>query len=375
MSSRPAPAPCHPEERSDEGSALEISEAREQILRFAQDDSERPRAPDDRNFFLAGLRFRTLALTVVLALVAARTLAEAPPKPAREMAVTFDDLPGVVGPGEATAELRALTEKLVRVIASEKIPAVGFVNEGKLAPAGSRDPERVALLRRWVSANLELGNHTYSHLDLHKVPLEQFEGDVVRGEEVTRTLLSDGKKRLRYFRHPFLHTGRSLETRKALEKFLAGRGYRVAPVTLDNSEWIFARAYAVAKQGGDWDAAQTVAAAYIPYMLAKIEYFERQSVRLFNREIRQILLVHANALNADYFSNLVKQLRARGYAFCTLDRALEDPAYRSADTFTGAGGITWLHRWALTSGGRQAILPGEPATPGFVLDAAGVSEE
>ena len=85
--------------------------------------------------------------------------------------------------------------------------------------------------------------------------------------------------------------------------------------------------------------------------------------------------MHANALNADDFFNLVARFRARGYAFCTLDRALEDPAYGSADTFTGAGGITWLHRWALTSGGRQAILPSEPATPRFVLDAAGVSEE
>jgi len=323
------------------------------------------------------LQIRTLALATVLALsiAAARILAGTPPKPAREMAVTFDDLPGIVAPGEGPAELRALTEKLVRAIVSARIPAVGFVNEGKLAPAGSRDPERVALLGRWVSAGLELGNHTYSHLDLHRVPLEQFEEDVVRGEEVTKALLSPSNRRLRYFRHPYLHTGRSIQTRKSLEEFLAARGYRVAPVTLDNSDWIFARAYALAKQRGDRDIAQRVAAAYVPYLLAKTEYFERQSVRLFSREIRQILLVHANALNADRFSDLVARLRARGYAFCSLERALEDPAYGSADAFTGAGGISWLHRWALTSGGREAILPGEPATPRFVMDATGVSEE
>ncbi|HSP93571.1 MAG TPA: polysaccharide deacetylase family protein [Thermoanaerobaculia bacterium] len=326
---------------------------------------------------LAGLRIGTPALGAVLALTlaAARTLAQAPPNPSREMAVTFDDLPGVVAPGEGTEQLRALTEKLVGAIVSERIPAVGFVNEGKLAPNGLRDPERVALLARWVSANLELGNHTYSHLDLHRVPLERFEEDVVSGEELTTSLLSPRNRRLRYFRHPYLHTGRSLETRKSLNEFLAARGYRVAPVTLDNSDWIFARAYALAKQRGDRGAVQEVAEAYVPYMLAKIEYFERQSVRLFSREIRQILLVHANALNADYFSDLVARLRARGYAFCTLERALEDPAYGSADTYTGAGGITWLHRWALTSGGRHAILPGEPATPRLVMDAAGVSEE
>lgn len=291
------------------------------------------------------------------------------------MAVTFDDLPGVGAPGEGLESLRAITGKLVHAIASGRIPAIGFVNEGKLAPGGQRDPKRAALLDQWLSAGLELGNHTYSHLDLHRNPLERFEEDVARGEETTKAMLFSRNKPLRYFRHPFLHTGRSLETRRALEDYLARRGYRVAPVTIDNSDWIFARAYAVARQRGDRAAAGRVAAAYLPYMEEKTEYFERQSVKLFSREIRQILLVHANALNADHFSALAGRLRARGYSFCTLDRALEDPAYRSADTFTGEGGISWLHRWALTAGGKESILPGEPTTPRFVMEAAGVTEE
>jgi peptidoglycan/xylan/chitin deacetylase (PgdA/CDA1 family) len=301
--------------------------------------------------------------------------AAGPGRPTREMAVTFDDLPGVVAPGEGTPELDAITGKLVRAIVANGIPAIGFVNEGKLAPRGTLEPDRVALLSRWLAAGLELGNHTYSHLDLHKTNLDQFEEDVVRGEETTAALLSSSHRRLRYFRHPFLHTGRSLDTRRALEEFLKHRGYRVAPVTLDNSEWVFARAYALAKQRGDPRAAARVASAYVPYMEAKIDYFERQSVRLFSREIRQILLVHANALNADHFSDLVQRLRARGYAFISLDRVLEDPAYASNDTFTGPGGITWLHRWALTAHGPVGILPGEPPTPPFILKAAGVTEE
>jgi peptidoglycan/xylan/chitin deacetylase (PgdA/CDA1 family) len=291
------------------------------------------------------------------------------------MCVTFDDLPGVVAPGEGLPELTAITVKLLRAIVANGIPAIGFVNEGKLAPRGTPEPERVALLERWLAPGLELGNHTYSHLDLHKTSLDEFEADVVRGEATTKALLSSRHGRLRYFRHPFLHTGRSLDTRRALEGFLERRGYRVAPVTLDNSEWIFARAYALAKQRGDAKAAASVASAYVPYMEAKVEYFERQSVRLFSREIRQILLVHVNALNADHFRDLVQRLRARGYAFISLDRALEDPAYASADTFTGAGGITWLHRWALTAHGRDGILPAEPPTPKFILEAAGITEE
>ena len=289
------------------------------------------------------------------------------------MAVTFDDLPGVVAPGQGMTELRAITDKLVAGIAAERIPAIGFVNEGKLAPVGSPEPERVALLSKWVAAGLELGNHTYSHLDLHRASLGEFEEDVARGEETVGALLGAKGMRLRYFRHPFLHTGLSLETRRALEEFLAQHGYRVAPVTIDNSDWIFARAYATARQRGDRATAEEVAASYGPYMERKTAYYERQSTALFSREVRQVLLLHANALNADRLGDVVRRLRARGYAFISLDRALEDSAYETPDTFTGRGGISWLHRWALS--GKGVVLPDEPTTPRFVLQAAGVPAE
>ena len=293
----------------------------------------------------------------------------------RQMAVTFDDLPGVVAPGEGLRELRALTERLVSRIAAERIPAIGFVNEGKLAPDGSPVSARRELLSRWVEAGLELGNHTYSHLDLHRASLEEFEADLLRGQEATRALLAKSGGRPRFLRHPLLHTGRSLETKHALEEFLSAHGYRVAPVTIDNSEWIFARAYALARARSDGALARRVAAAYGPYMEAKTAYYERQSLALFSREIPQVLLLHANMLNADRFSDLVRRLRGRGYAFVTLERALEDSAYRSPDSFTGPAGISWLHRWALTSGGTTAVLPGEPRCPHFVQEAAGISEQ
>lgn len=295
----------------------------------------------------------------------------------REVAVTFDDLPGVAvarpepGAGQ-TAALVAMTGNLLATLTAERVPVVGFVNEGKLGPAGAPAPDRVALLRAWRDAKFELGNHTAGHPDLHRVALSEFEEDVVRGEPVVRGLLAETGGRLRWFRHPFLHTGTSLADKRALEAFLARRGYRVAPVTIDNSEWIFARAYSDAQDAGLRALADRVAAAYVPYMDAKFDYFERQSRALFGREIRQVLLVHANSLNADHFGEIVAMMRRRGYAFVTLERALEDPAYASPDTFTGRGGITWLHRWALSTGAR--VLPDEPRTPPFVLAAASVTE-
>jgi len=227
----------------------------------------------------------------------------------------------------------------------------------------------------WLGAGLELGNHTFSHPDLHTTPLDVFEQDVIRGEEVTRRLLKARGQTLRYFRHPFLHAGNSIETKRRFEEFLATRGYRIAPVTIDNSEWIFARAYENALLRGDRQMAKRVAEAYIPYMEWKFAYFEQQSLALFGYELKQVLLLHANALNADYFSALAQMIKKRGYSFITLDEALKDKAYTSPDSYAGPAGITWIHRWAITAGKADDFFKGEPSTPAFVMKEAGVRAE
>jgi hypothetical protein len=78
------------------------------------------------------------------------------------------------------------------------------------------------------------------------------------------------------------------------------------------------------------------------------------------REIRQVLLLHANALNADCFSRLARCLEERGYRFIRLEEALEDEAYRQPDDYVGRWGISWLHHWELTAGRRRSPSPDPP---------------
>ena len=318
-----------------------------------------------------GLKYtRRFGLLVVL--LAAPALAAEPS--GKQMAVTIDDLP-VNSIRKDLATHREITGRLLEAISRAGLPAIGFVNENKLLTNGKLDPERIALLERWLAADIELGNHSYSHPDLHRVELEEFKADVLRGETVLRELLQAQDSKLRYFRHPYLHTGRDLETKRALEEFLEERGYRVAPVTVDNSEWIFARAYDLTHDRGDRERMQKIARAYLDYMDAKVAFFEAQAEQLFGRPIRHVLLLHANRLNADHLGALVERLRSAGYAFISLDAALEDPAYRSEDRYTGRGGISWLHRWALTRDVDRSFFKGEPVTPEFVLRLAGVDSE
>jgi peptidoglycan/xylan/chitin deacetylase (PgdA/CDA1 family) len=309
-----------------------------------------------------------LFIIVTVFLVAPAAAGDAPP---RTVAVTFDDLPSQRMRWD-NDELGGMTAAILEHCRRAGVPAVGFVNESKLYVDGEPVAGRVDLLQAWRDAGFELGNHTYSHPDLHRIPLDEFKDDVVRGERITRGLMSDSGTTLRYFRHPLLHTGRDLETKHELERFLTDRGYVVAPVTVDNSEWIFGFAYYKAREAGDQELMRRLAGAYIDYMEAMVAYYEDQSRALFRREIPQVLLVHANWLNADHFGGVADMMARRGYRFVTLEEAMADAAYESPDTYTGSGGITWIHRWAITAGKGRDFFGDEPPTPQWVLAAAGM---
>ena len=310
-----------------------------------------------------------LIFLCLVLLAAAACEADTPPaeQPARQIAITFDDLPVNYMRELGVSGWESVTSRLLGSLKEHGVPAIGFVNLGKLYKEdGKLDPRRLALLTQWLEAGFELGNHTFSHLDLHKVSLPEFNQDLLRDEDILRDLCERNGSRLEFFRHPLLHTGLDLDTKLGLEQKLDELGYRVAPVTMDNSEWIYARAYDIADANGDSELKSRIAAAYLDYMERVVAYYESQSRDLFGREIRQILLVHSNTLNSDQFGNLAQLLRKRGYAFISLAEALEDEAYNSEDSYTGPGGITWLHRWALTQGKRGDFFQGEPEVDDFV---------
>jgi peptidoglycan/xylan/chitin deacetylase (PgdA/CDA1 family) len=240
---------------------------------------------------------------------------------------------------------------------------VGFVNERKLYRNGTLDSARVALLESWLAAGHELGNHTFAHRSAHTTPLNEYLDGIAQGEVVTRALAARAGRPLRYFRHPQLHAGRSLAYRQAVERFLAARHYAIAPVTVDNQEWVYARAYVVARARGDTALTARVVADYLRHIDAAFAYSAGLSRTLFGREIPLVLLLHANELNADYLDTVLSRLRGQGYRFATLESVLKDSAYRSADTYVGPAGMSWLIRWAFTRG---FAVPDEPREEAYI---------
>ena len=291
----------------------------------------------------------------------------------RTVAVTIDDLPVVSTRGDLMNR-QQITKKLLARIRKAKVPAIGFVNENKLYHKDQRDEKQIDLLRLWIAAGLELGNHTFSHRSLNRIELAEYEADLLKGETITKELLKAKGREIRYFRHPFLQTGRTLEIKEKFDAFLDENGYTIAPITFDNGDYIFSRAYDIAFDRKDKKLMKQVGDAYIPYMEAKLDYWERQSVKLFGREVPQTLLIHANFINSDYFDDLAAMFVRRGYKFVDLETALKDEAYKLPDTFVGGAGISWLHRWALDRG-KAFVLPDEPTVPDLVLKLSGFESE
>lgn len=287
----------------------------------------------------------------------------------------MDDLPLSVAARVENAELDRVTTLLLKQIAEARTPVTAFVNENKLELNGRRDPQRVATLKRWLDAGIALGNHTYAHKSQNRVPVPEAKEDIVKGMRSIHELYAARGGRPRWFRHPYLQTGRDSLTRATLTAFLDSLGYRIAPVTLDNADWLFASAYDKAVAANDSAGMRAVAAEYLPYIMAKARYYAWMSDTLYKRQIPQILLLHANRLNGDHYAALCAEFRKEGYTFITLDEAMKDEVYRQYDTFFGGGGISWLERWAKTRGVTREFFAKEVPVPMSIKERAGIYEE
>ena len=313
---------------------------------------------------------RRLILGLCAALIAGPVAAQT-----RTVAVTFDDLPY-----QASAEAlcdpvqaMALTRDFLTMLEPLDSHATAFVNTGKVCEAQA--PTLLPrILNAWLDAGIDLGNHTANHINIHRITPEEYLADVDAGAPALRAVLEARGRTLRYFRHPYLFTGDTQEKHDAIAAGLVERHYTVAPVTIDNVDWMFADVYRKADQLGDEALKRRVGEAYVAFMTTVLDHFEPYSAEITGgRELAQVLLLHASTLNRDWYPAIDALYRARGYQFVTLEQALADPIYAHADTYIRRNGVSWLHRWTQTDG---RPIRWEPDPPAWIVAAnAGTVED
>lgn len=265
---------------------------------------------------------------------------------AKQLAVTFDDLPYNVDIN--VSELTANTSKILDALAKHNIQIIGFVNEEKLYSDNTK--QRIEILEQWLKFGHDLGNHTYSHADFHKLNLSAFKEEVIKGEFITRKLMDKYNKKLKYFRYPYSHAGLNADVRSEFVEFLDHHGYRIAPLTIDTDDWVLDEHYVTALETEDEAKVKAIEKEYLAHTRAKFAFYDKVTKDMFDRDISHVWILHANTINTKLINELLNIAMQYGYTFVTLDKALEDVAYKNLDIYFGQHGPSWLYRWDYSNG-------------------------
>ena len=276
--------------------------------------------------------FRTVAALLLLFAAAAH---------AEKLAITFDDLPlnGELAPGMTRV---GIVDDVLKILRRHRVPQVyGFINAAKLE--GDTAADGALALKHWVAGGQAVGNHTYSHLDLHKSTPEVFLAEVRRNEPALALL--DAKNAWHWLRYPYLREGDTLEKRREVAHELHERGYRIAQVTLDHEDYLWNSAYAHCFAAKDEKQIAWLKRSYLDTASAYIDADREMAQLVFGHKINHVLLLHLGAFSKVILPDLLDLLRTKGFELVTLAEAQSDPAYATDPDAASKYGGTLLEQW------------------------------
>ncbi|HEX2189833.1 MAG TPA: polysaccharide deacetylase family protein [Longimicrobiaceae bacterium] len=259
------------------------------------------------------------------------------------VAITFDDLPVMAFEdvpfrerADSAPERALVSDRILGTLARHGIPAAAFANTGRLR-AGD------GILRAWIDAGVEIGNHTASHRSVDDGSLEGWKTDVLACDAALREAVG---RAVRYFRFPYLRTGAIAARKEEAADYLRTLGYRTVPATVTSAEWLLAHYYHLAWAGGDAGAMASVARLFVAHSVEALAAARALARGTVGREVPQIVLLHVNRLSADHLDAVLREWRARKHGFVTLEEALADPVFALPDRYVGPRGGSWLLRVA-----------------------------
>jgi hypothetical protein len=165
--------------------------------------------------------------------------------------------------------------------------------------------------------------------------VEDYAIDIQKGGDAIKPWL----KGTHFFRYPLLRQGDTVEKRDAILSWLSLRGIRVAPVTIDNDDFVYNQRLVDARAEG---RTIDVRGEYLDHMLKMTAFYDAKARSLLGRPIKHVLLLHMNYLNALYLDELLERLRSNGWSFVTVEEALTDPVYAVKYEHVGVRGAGHL---------------------------------
>ncbi|MES3023379.1 MAG: polysaccharide deacetylase family protein [Pseudomonadota bacterium] len=251
----------------------------------------------------------------------------APAAHAQSVAFTFDDGPQLGVTARLTPQQR--NAAMLAALAKHRVKAALFVT----AANGANVPAGYALAKAWGDAGHALGNHTMTHPDLHdpKLSLAQYQQEILDCDKIISTLPGYQK----WYRYTFLREGNTPERRDGMRAFLRQQGYRNAFVSIDTSDWRLDDALEdMLTKNPDADLAP-LKRVYLAHIRQRALAYRAMSLQLQGREVRHVLLLHHNLINALWLGDVIAQFREMGWSIISPAEALADPVYQLAPARAG----------------------------------------
>lgn len=224
----------------------------------------------------------------------------------QEIALTIDDLPFV---GESK---NAHLNMIITTLKENNVPATGFII------AGNVREEHWQTLHKFRDAGLGLGNHTLTHINLNQVPAEVYLHEIEEADQILQPVLTQPK----YFRYPYLATGRG-EKAEIVKKYLNEKNYQIAPITIDSKDFIFNQRLLAIPQLFRRECFHDLELTYLDFIWQQTLKAKANNQAIHSSHKVQILLIHANLLNAYALPNLINLYKQKGFTFVSLEHALQ----------------------------------------------------
>lgn len=224
----------------------------------------------------------------------------------KQIAITIDDLPFV---GEAR---NFHLNMIITTMQEKNIPATGFIIAKEVSA------QNWEMLHKFRDAGFGLGNHTYSHPNLNKLQPSQYIEEIRKADDLLLPVLTEPK----YFRYPYLAMS-SGEKKDKILCYLAKKHYQVAPITIDTKDFAFNQRLLSVPEIDRRAYLNELKSFYLDFIWQQTLNAEAHLQYHHDSDQAQILLIHANLLNAYVLPDIINLYQQHGYTFITLEEALK----------------------------------------------------
>jgi peptidoglycan-N-acetylglucosamine deacetylase len=226
------------------------------------------------------------------------------------ISITIDDLPFV-------GEYRNFhLNMMIETMTKQRVPATGFIIASEVRK------DNWEILRKFRKAGFSLGNHTLTHANLGRLSTKESIHEIQAADTLLAPVLTVPK----YFRYPYLSMS-SGQKKENILCFLAKKNYQVAPITVDSKDFVFNQRLLATPELDRRAYLDELKPFYLDFIWQQTIRAEEHDQYHHNTQQAQILLIHANLLNAYVLPDIINLYKENGYTFVSLEDALKTFKY------------------------------------------------